>query len=245
MRGEESRERLQPELEPVRLVLVAAEEEDGAAFRRAARRREVVDVDGVVEDLPRPGRRSDPLVGRALAELALVEDVHGLGEDPPKRSVERLGAAPRPTRVAHAVLVDEERDAAPACKPEKRAEVSRQPRRPQVEEREVRRVVGKARHEPLKLRRSARDGLARLGHAIVAVEDSDARVRPTGREQPRPARPGARVPADPVWQRHHRGVAPAQISPQRTRSSGTSRPASPSSLRNESSSYSVSWSGSQ
>ena len=91
VRREERCERLQPELEPVRLVLVAAEQEHGPALRPAARRREALDVDRVVENLPRPAGRADPLVRGALAELALVEDVLRLRENPAQRAVERLG----------------------------------------------------------------------------------------------------------------------------------------------------------
>src|SRR5262249_10844856 len=149
MRREKRGERLQAELEAVRLILVAAEQENRAAFRRAARRREAADVDRVVEDLPGPGRRSDPLVGGPPAELALVEDVLRLREDLPQRTVERRGAVPGQARIADAVLIHDERDAASPGESEQRAEIPGQPRRPQVEEREVRRTIGKARREPL------------------------------------------------------------------------------------------------
>ena len=84
--GEERGQRLEPELEPVRLILVATEEQDGPAVGGSLGRREMSDVDRVVEDLPRPGRLAEQLVGRPLAELALVEDVLG-------RTKDRLGAA--------------------------------------------------------------------------------------------------------------------------------------------------------
>ena len=62
MRGEQRRERAQAELEPVRLRLVAAEQEHRAAVGRLGRGREALDVDGVRQDLPAPGRLAEELV---------------------------------------------------------------------------------------------------------------------------------------------------------------------------------------
>ncbi len=98
MRRNQRRERLEPELEAVRLVLVAAEKQHGAAARRMLGGSEVLDVDRVVQHLPRPGGLAHALVRGSLAELALVEDVIGLPQDPMQRSVERLGARSLPSR---------------------------------------------------------------------------------------------------------------------------------------------------
>ena len=85
MRRNQSRQRLEPELEPVRLVLVAAEQEHGPAARRMLGRRELLDVDRVVEHLPGPGGLAHALVRGSLAELALVEDVLSLPQNPERR----------------------------------------------------------------------------------------------------------------------------------------------------------------
>ena len=100
-------ERLERELEPVRLGLVAAEEHDRPAGRRRPRR-ERVDVDGVREDLPRPARLAEEPIGRSLAERALVDDVVGGENDAAQRGVELVRALARPPRIGDAVLVDDD-----------------------------------------------------------------------------------------------------------------------------------------
>src|SRR5207253_5230926 len=120
-----------------RLRLVAAEQQHRAAGRRGRSRREPLDVDGVREDLPRATRLGDEAIRRALAELALVEDVVGREERLPDRAVERLVPVAGPGGVADAVLVQDDRNAPPAGEREQRAEVARQPRRAEVEEREI------------------------------------------------------------------------------------------------------------
>ncbi len=70
-------ERPQRELEAVLLRLVASEEERRGTGERRLGGREVRRVDGVVEDLPGAARLPEELVGGALRELALVQDVLG------------------------------------------------------------------------------------------------------------------------------------------------------------------------
>ena len=72
---EHASERAQPELEPVGLGLVSSEQQHGSVRQRFRCRREVIHVDGVVQDLPAAGRRTQELVGRGLREPALIEDV--------------------------------------------------------------------------------------------------------------------------------------------------------------------------
>ena len=184
VRREQRGEGLEPELEPVRLVLVAPEEECRPALGRALARREMSNVDRVVEDLPRPGRFADPLVGRPLAELALVEDVLGRPEDESERSVDRVRVRACPARVADAVLVEEERNPPAPRVPEERPKVARQPGRSEIENREVGRVVRKPRRQALELRRAARDRLAGGRHVVVAVEHPHAWLRSSLQEEP-------------------------------------------------------------
>ena len=108
--AEQRGEGRQGQLQPVRLRLVAAEQQDGPPAGASGGRREARDVDRVREDLPRPARRADPLVGGALAELALVEDVVGREQSSPQRPVDGIGPLAGPARVPDPVLVDDERE---------------------------------------------------------------------------------------------------------------------------------------
>ena len=204
MQRQERRERLEPELEAVGLVLVAPEEQDRPVLGGLLRRREVPDVDGVVQDLPRSGRLGDELVRRALAELALVEDMLGRAEHSTERSVEPVRAAPCPARIADAVLVEQERYATPPYVPEQRSEIARQPRRAEIQEREVGRLVGEAGGQPLELRRAPGDGLTRRGDLIVAVEHAHSRSGLTAGEQLRPTPCGAHIAQEPSSTSVHR-----------------------------------------
>ena len=109
VRRKQRGQRLEPELEPVRLVLVAAEKQHGAAARRMLGGNEVLDIDRVVQHLPGPGGLAHALVRGSLAELALVEDVISLPQNPVQRSVEGLGARSCPAGVSDTVLVDDQR----------------------------------------------------------------------------------------------------------------------------------------
>ena len=119
MSRQERSERPQCQLEAIRLGLVAAQEQHRPAGGWALRRREVVDVDGVRQHLPRSARLAEEEVGRALRELALVENVVGGEERSAQRSVDRLGAVTRPARVADTVLVHD--DGNPATPREREA----------------------------------------------------------------------------------------------------------------------------
>ena len=108
MRVADVAERLEAELEPVALRLVAAEQQDRPVGRRGSRR-EAVDVDGVREDLPRPRGLAEEEVGRALRERALVDDVVGRLHGRAERDVERLRSVSGPARIGNPVLVDDDR----------------------------------------------------------------------------------------------------------------------------------------
>jgi hypothetical protein len=175
VRPRERGKRLERELETVGLGLVPAEKEHGAAAGGPLRRREARDVDGVVEDLPGATTGSCPFVGRPLAELALVEDVVGGGEQRADRPVDLLRVGSRPARIPDAVLVDDERDVPASQVHEKRAQVLGHPVRPEVGDREVPGIVREPRRQALDLRGPSGDGLAWPRHAVVAVEDAHAR----------------------------------------------------------------------
>ena len=222
MRRNQSRQRLEPELEPVRLVLVAAEKQHGAAARRMLGRSEVLDIDRVVQHLPGPGGLAHALVRGSLAELALVEDVISLPQNPVQRSVEGLGARSCPAGVSDTVLVDDQRDPPPARVPEERPQVARQPGRSEIQQREVGRMIREPRCQALELRRSSGDGFAGCGHTVVSVEHAYTCVGSRAREQPRPARPGSGVPGDARPVRHVarrilRGAPPTRDRGVRTR----------------------------
>ena len=68
-------QRAERRLQAIGLRLVAGEQQQRPAVRSALGRRELLRVDGVPQDLPRSLRRAEELVGRLLAELALVDDV--------------------------------------------------------------------------------------------------------------------------------------------------------------------------
>ena len=95
-RREQRRERLERELEPVGLRLVAAEEQDGPVLGQrcsaGVKRPTSTALWSTSQD---PAGLADPLVRRPLAELALVEDVLGRREQPPKRAVD-VPPSPRP-----------------------------------------------------------------------------------------------------------------------------------------------------
>src|SRR5205085_6654681 len=105
--------------------------------------------------------------GGPLAELALVQDVIGREQRPPKGTVDRVRLRAGPARVGDAALVDDHRNPAPPREAEERRGVARQPRRSEIEEREVGRMVGETRRKALELRRTARNGLPLLGAAVV------------------------------------------------------------------------------
>ncbi len=160
--GEDVPERLERQLEPVGLRLVAAEEDDRPVGRRRAGR-EPLHVDRVREDLPRSARLAEERIGRALAEGALVDDMVGGADDSPERLVQLVGALARPARVRDAVLVDDDPRAAPARDPQQGPQVARKVGRAEVEERVVGRAVRPAGGELRELRRAACDLLARAG----------------------------------------------------------------------------------
>ena len=175
-------ERLERELETVLLRLVAAEQHD-RPVRRHRPRGEAVHVDGVREDLPRAVGHAEERVGGALAEQR-----SGRATWSAPWSARRSGTFSSsvllagPARVGDAVLVDDDLRPTPPRDPEELSEVARQVRRPEVQEREVRRRVRPARGELLELRGAAGDRLARCGDQVPAVEDAE----------PRPARPPVR-----------------------------------------------------
>jgi hypothetical protein len=177
------RERAQRELEPVRLRLIPAEEQHGPAVRRRSRRREVLDVDSVVEHLPRPRRRSQKQVGRELAELALVQHVLGREQGSTVRPVQALGIRAGEARIGDAVLVENDRDPAAPRQREQRPQVARQPRRAQIDQREVPWIVREALREALELRGAAGDGLAGRRNAVVPVEDAHTASVPPRNQQ--------------------------------------------------------------
>ena len=229
VRRRERGERRHGQLQPVGLRLVAAEEQDRAAGRSVRGRREARDVDRVREDLPGARGGTDPLVGGALAELALVEDVLGGVEQRAERPVHVVGLLARPGRVPDPVLVDDERDPSAAQEPEQRAEVARQPVRSQVRDGEVVRPVGEAHSEALDLRRAAGNGSSGRRHPVVAVEDADAGLAaaPTREQEPPPACGAAAVALGPragSGPRRHAGsgssTKPRRSSFQRGRSAG-------------------------
>jgi hypothetical protein len=116
---------------------------------------------------------TEPLVGRALAELALVQDVIGGEQRSAERPVELVGGAAGPAGIGDAALVDDDGDVPPPSEPQQWAQVARQPRRAEVEDCEVGRAVRETRSEPLELRRAAGDRLTGRRHAVVAVEDPE------------------------------------------------------------------------
>ena len=64
---------------------------------------------------------------------------------------------PRPAGIGDPILVDDNRNGAALREVEQRPQVARQPRRPEIEQREPTRIVREAGRESLKLRRSAGD----------------------------------------------------------------------------------------
>ena len=178
MSRQERGERPQCQLEAIGLGLVAAQEKDRPAGGwRALGRREVFDVHGVRKHLPRSPRHAEEEIGRALRELALVENVVGGEKGAAERSVDRLGAISRPARIADAVLVHDDGNPATPRQVKQRTQIAWQPGRAEVEQREVARAVRKPLVQLLRLRRSARGPLAGRRNEVVAVEDADARVR--------------------------------------------------------------------
>src|SRR5207247_8436597 len=97
------------ELETVCLRLIAGEEENRTLSGRRLGRREVTDVDRVVEDLPRSARLRNEGVGGALRELALVQDVVGRLEHTAVPPIQLPRVASRPARVGDAVLIEHDR----------------------------------------------------------------------------------------------------------------------------------------
>jgi len=149
--GQESGERLERKLETVRLRLVATQKEHGATGGSALRWREVADVHGVRQHLPRSAWLAEEAIGRPLRKLALVEDVIGSEKRSAKRAVGRLGAITRPTRISDAVLVHDDGNMATPREEEQRAEIAREPSGAEVEEREVARAIREALVQLLRL----------------------------------------------------------------------------------------------
>ena len=151
------------------------------------------DVDGVVENLPRAPRLGHPFVRSPLAELTLVEDVVGLLEDDPQRPIERVGARAGPPRISDAVLIQQERDTPPTREPQKRTEISRKPRRSEVQDREVRWAVGEPDRKALELRRAAGHRRTHSRYVVMTIEQADARSLSTPGEQPSPPSRGTPI----------------------------------------------------
>src|SRR5207344_1947220 len=101
--------------------------------------------------------------------------------------VDRLEAIARPPGVADTVLVDDDCGASATRDAKQRPEIAGEPRRPEVEHREVRRSVREPLRELLHLHRSSGSALSGRRDAVVTVEDADPRLGPPRDRQPTPA----------------------------------------------------------
>ena len=131
----------------------------------------MVDVDGVVEDLPGAARLPEEDVRRELAELTLVQNPVRSEQRPAIGAVELLRRRSGPARIRNAVLVEDDGNTPSSDERKKRPQVAWQPRRAQVKQCEVGRIVRKAAGEPLELGGAACDTLPRAWNTVVAVED--------------------------------------------------------------------------
>ena len=77
----------------------------------------MVDVDGVVEDLPAPYRFAEEQIRRLLAEPALEEDVIGSLERKAVPRIELICRLAGPTRIGDTVLIDDDGDPPPLREP--------------------------------------------------------------------------------------------------------------------------------
>jgi hypothetical protein len=107
--------------------------------------------------------------------------------------VDLLGVGARPARVGDAALVDDDRGAAPAGEPQQRSEIPWEPRRPEVEEREVLGAVWKALRKPLEFARAPGDRIARGWDDVMTVKDANAGSGPPGEQEASPPSGGAGV----------------------------------------------------